>query len=115
MALGNIQIVPRAHEDLLRWSFSHAANHLDFNRLIAQKYNQTLPSYILDPFDSENQATLETWFSQHFQMHLNQNAVLGIAGTLDFGVDWATDEHLQTWIFDNWVDHVQACQILGIG
>ena len=63
----------------------------------------------------ENEATMEVWFSQHFQMHNNQNAILGIAGTLDIGVDWETDEHLQTWILDNWLDHVQACQILGIG
>lgn len=115
MALGNIQNVPRTREDLLRWSFAHAANHLDINRLIAVQFGKTLPSYILDPFDPENEATMEVWFSQHFQMHNNQNAILGIAGTLDIGVDWNSDEHLQTWILDNWLDHVQACEALGIG
>jgi hypothetical protein len=104
--------VPETSEQLAQWSFVNAAVHADINRLILQNFNIIIPSYVLDPIDPTN---MQVWLYQHQLMHLNMDAVLGIAGFDLTDVDFNDKGQFAGWIQDHANEHVQAGQLLNLG
>ena len=98
-------------QTLAEWSFNHAANHRDIVRSIFAKHNQELAEYPLDPMNPNDMAF---WEYQHALMHIEMNAVLGIAGQNLTGVDWNDPQALSEFIDANADEHLQASKILGI-
>lgn len=111
-AVAALYNVPTTDEEWLQWSFAHAAHHHDINRVIFQLLGLQLPEYVLDPF---NHLDANTWAEQHYIMHQNQDAVLGIEGFDLSEVDFSNPEESAGWIFLNASEHYQAAAILGIG
>lgn len=115
MAIAALQNIPGTPEELAQWSFAHAVHHIDINAAIYRIGAIALPEFVLDPFDPSNENAMGTWFYLHQQMHENQNALLGIAGNNLVDVDWSNQGELAGWINLNFVEHLQASNILGVG
>ncbi len=115
MAIAALQNIPGTAEELAIWAFCHQAHHIDINATIYNLANIALPLFILDPFDPNNGDQMGTWAYQHQQMHDNQNALLGIAGNNLVDVDWTNQNELAGWINLNFIEHLQASNILGVG
>jgi hypothetical protein len=104
--------VPGTDEELVEWSFAHAAHHADIIRVIYQINQVALPSFILDPVDINNS---EIWADQHQQMHLQMDAILGISPLNIDEWDWRDKSTLGGNIWANFSEHLQASEILEIG
>lgn len=115
MAIAAIQNIPGTPEELAQWAFAHQAHHVDINFAIYRLSNIALPQYILDPFDPNNQDQMGSWSYLHQLMHQNQNFLLGIAGNNLVDVDWTKAEELAGWVQLNFIEHLEASNILGVG
>lgn len=104
--------VPQTDEQRAVWSFAHAAHHQDIVRVIYQITKIALPVYILDPFDINR---TEVWADQHQQMHNDMDKLLGISPFNLDDVDWKDKNTIGGWVFNNFVEHYQAANILEIG
>ena len=104
--------VPGNPQELAEWSFAHMAHHQDIIRVIYQITKQALPVYILDPVDIENS---QVWADQHQQMHTAMDAILGISGFNLDDWDWKNQSTLAGNVYNNFVEHLQAANILEIG
>lgn len=104
--------IPASDEELLQWSFVHAAQHLEISNAIYARTLIVLPQFLLDPFDPKNRSSMETWAYQHQLMHNNQNQILGIEGFDLTDVNWQDQEERAAWISLNANEHVQASNIL---
>lgn len=111
-SIASLANVPSTYEELMQWSFAHAAAHRDINRTIQEQIGPILVDYVLDPIDINN---AQLWLAQHQTMHLNQDAFLGISGFDLSEVDFNDVNSLAGWIFPHFLEHQQAAQILGIG
>lgn len=103
--------VPSNQQELDTWAFAHAAHHQDINRLIFQKYNLTLTSYVLDPFDPN---AADNWLYQHQTMHQEFDAILGITGFDLLDVNFKDKGEVAGWVYLNANEHYQAANILEI-
>ena len=121
MPLSEIVQMPVTADEVKRWSFAHMANHRDIIRRIYETTTPVPPAttpppislnpYPLDPFDPDN---LDQWLYQHSVMHVEMDAVLGIAGYNLLDLDWRDPDQLREWISFNSDEHVQASRLLGI-
>src|ERR1700677_1208357 len=120
MPLAEIKQVPLTPDDIKRWSFAHMANHLDIIRRIYETTTPVPPAttpapislnpYPLDPMNIDN---LGIWLYNHAIMHVQMDAVLGIAGYNLLDLDWRDPDQLVEWIDFNSDEHIQACRFLG--
>lgn len=115
MAIAALQNIPGTPEELAQWAFAHQAHHVDLNAAIYNQLNIALPQFVLDPFDPSNEDQMGTWSYLHQQMHENQNFILGLAGANLVDVDWSKPEELAAWVQLNFIEHLQASNILGVG
>ena len=111
MGLAAIENIPVDQPTTDQWAFSHMAHHRDINRKIFELHGIEIPEFNLDPFDPND---IGTFRYQHQQMHNLQNAVLGIAGGDLTDVEWQDQEQRASWIQLNFIEHLQANQILGV-
>ncbi len=111
MALAQLTEIPEKPGDLAHWSFAHMANHLDIVRRIKETKHIGFNTFPLDPFDPSN---IDQWLYQHAVMHVQMDAVLGIAGYNLLELDWRDPAQLSEWIGFNADEHVIASGILGI-
>jgi hypothetical protein len=121
MPLSEIVQMPVTADEVKRWSFAHMANHRDIIRRIYETTTPVPPAttpppislnpYPLDPFDPDN---LDQWLYQHSVMHVEMDAVLGIAGYNLLDLDWRDPDQLREWISFNSDEHVIASRLLGI-
>ncbi len=112
MSIASLANIPSTDEERAQWAFSHMAHHRDISQQIYLLVKIALPEYILEPVNPND---VSTWEYQHQQMHDNQNQLLGITGQDLTGVDWKDQRLLAAWIQLNFVEHLQASNILGIG
>lgn len=115
MAIAALQNVPGTPEELAQWAFCHQAHHADIIQRIYDLALIALPVFILDPFDPNNQEQMGVWAYLHQQMHDNQNALLGIEGGNLVDVDFTNQDELAGWIQQNFSEHLQAANALGVG
>lgn len=113
--IAGIYNIPGNAQEMAQWSFVHAAHHTDINAAIYNALGIALPAYVLDPFNPEDPASVESWAYLHQSMHQNQNAILGIAGLDLTDVDWQDDGAKAAWVQANFSEHFQAANILQIG
>lgn len=114
MSIAALFNIPGTDEELLAWSFAHAAHHLDLINFI---YNQTqiaLPVFVLDPFNPKDPGSIGAWAYQHQVMHQNQNTLLGINGFDLTSIDWQDQNQVAAWIQLNATEHVEAANITGV-
>lgn len=111
MGLASIENTPTDQPTTDDWAFSHMAHHRDINRKIFELHGIEIPEYNLDPFNATDTVTFAY---QHQEMHNDQNAVLGIAGNDLTDVQWQDQEQRASWIQLNFLEHLQANQILGV-
>ncbi len=121
MPLSEIVQMPVTADEVKRWSFAHMANHRDIIRRIYEITTPVPPAttpppislnpYPLDPFNPDN---LDQWLYQHSVMHVEMDAVLGIAGYNLLDLDWRDPDQLREWISFNSDEHVIASRLLGI-
>ena len=114
MSLGQLWNAPRTPQALAEWSFANAAHHADIVRVIFQTTGQVLSSYVLDPF-SPGDAGFDTWLYQHFAMHQQMDAILGIQGYDLTDVDPTSRQLTEIWVAAHAVEHMQAGQKLNLG
>lgn len=114
MSLGALWNAPRTPQQLAEWSFANAAAHRDIVRVIFQTTGQVLDSYVLDPFDPRD-AGFDTWLYQHFVMHQQMDAILGIQGYDLTDVDTVDRHFTEIWIAAHAIEHMQAGQRLNLG
>ena len=115
MSIAALYNIPTNEAQLAQWSFVNAAQHADIIRLIFQTRGQQLDAFVLDPFDPQDPASMQTWAYQHQVMHQQMDAVLGISGYDLTEVDFTNQGVLAGWIASHALEHVQAAQILGVG
>ena len=112
MSLAGLYNVPQTPDQLAQWSFINAAAHVDINRVVFQRFNIALASYVLDPI---NPTDMQTWLVQHQIMHQQMDAVLGIAGYDLLDVDLNDRGQFAAWIQDHASEHLQVGQLLNLG
>jgi len=115
MSLAALWNIPQTENQLAEWSFVNAAAHQDIVRLIFQTTGQRLDQYVLDPFDPRDPASFQPWLYQHYTMHQQMDAVLGISGYDLTDVDFSNPGIIAGWIQSHAIEHQQAGQILGLG
>ena len=115
MTIAGLYNIPVTEPQLAQWSFDNATAHADIVRLIFQNYGQQLDTYVLDPFDPQDESQMQAWLYQHQIMHQQMDAILGIAGYDLTDVDFTNQGILAGWIASHANEHVQAGQILGLG
>lgn len=114
-AIAALANIPGTTEELMQWSFAHAAHHVDINRRIYEIASIALPAFVLDPFDPQDPTAVHNWAYLHQLMHTNQNLVLGIAGQDLTEIDWEDQGERAGWINAHFSEHYQAANTLGIG
>ncbi len=97
--------------DWASFSFPHAAQHRDYNRVIFQRFGVSLNEFVLDPLDPQN---LGAWVDHHATMHDQINAILNIPGYNLREVDFNDRESLQTWSDLHQDVHTRTSRILGL-
>jgi hypothetical protein len=112
MAVAEFMHVPTDQATFEQWNFAHAAHHLNILQLIAQNFNKTLSSYVLDPADPND---MSYWAYFHQVMHNEMNSVLGIQGEDLTDIDPKDSDIMADWVYANGNEHQQAATILGIG
>jgi hypothetical protein len=112
MSLAGLYNIPETETQLAEWSFINAAAHADINRVILQRFNVIIPSFVLDPIDPRN---MQAWLYQHQQMHSDMDFVLGIQGFDLTDVNWQDQSQFAGWIQSHAAEHMQAGQILNLG
>jgi hypothetical protein len=113
MAIASIANVPGDWPSLQHWSFAHLAHHRDCIAAVLRKYGVSLPLYPLDPIVEEN---MQNFLRQHQQMHGDLIQQLQLpAGQNLLQVDWMNQQQLQTWISQNFTEHLQFQNTLGVG
>lgn len=112
MSLAGLYNVPETPDQFAQWSFINAAAHADINRVIFERVNVVISSFVLDPI---NPADLQNWLANHQIMHQQMDAVLGIAGYDLFDVDFTDRGQFASWIQSHASEHLQAGQILNLG
>ncbi len=115
MSLAALYNIPQTPHQLAEWSFVNASAHADIVRLIFQNYGKVIDSYVLDPFDPRDEDSMQVWVYQHYVMHQQMDAILGIAGYDLTDVDFTNQGILAGWIQSHASEHLQAGQILGLG
>ncbi len=103
---------PTDEKSWLEWSFHNADQH---NLIVSSLFNQqgvSLPAYVLDPIPSFD---IANWLRRHQDIHLRQNAVLGIAGSDLTDVDFQNKAQLEAWVQLHFVEHLAASSKLGLG
>lgn len=115
MSLAALFNVPEDPDQLAQWSFVNAAAHTDIIRVVYQRAGVVLSSYVLDPLDPTNPASMQTWLYQHQLMHQQMDQVLGIAGYDLLDVDLTDRGQFAAWIQSHASEHLQAGQILNLG
>lgn len=111
-AVAGIYNVPSTRQDLDTWAFQHAAHHRDINRVIFELLGITVPEYVLDPVNPDDN---NVWRYQHQVMHSFMDAILGISGYNLLTLSWNDEKLLGGWIYLNASEHYQAANLLGIG
>jgi len=114
MSLAALWNVPQTPAETAQWSFVNAAAHTDIIRVIFQTTGLVLDSYVLDPFDPKDDG-FETWLYQHFVMHQQMDAILGIQGYDLSEADFSNDTAAAVWTAAHAVEHLQAGQKLNLG
>ena len=112
MALAALLNFPQSPEEMSMWAFAHQAHHTDILRRISETQSQNLTSYMLDPF---NPADMDSWLSNHYQMHLEMDKTLNIEGFDLSELDWNDPLSVVDWLQKHFVEHAIAAQLLGIG
>lgn len=115
MSLAALYNIPQTDDQLAEWSFVNAAAHTDLIRVIFEQSGQTLDSFVLDPFNPQDQTSMQAWLYQHQVMHQQMDAALGIQGYDLLDVDFTNEGELAGWIEAHAIEHVQAGQILNLG
>lgn len=111
-AIAAIYNVPGRRDDLLSWSFAHAAHHHDIVRRIYELAGTRLDEFVLDPFNPDRPGV---WLYQHQQMHRQMDSILGISSYNLLEADFKDQNELAGWIWLNADEHYQAANILGLG
>ena len=115
MSLAALWNIPETEAQLAQWSFVNASAHADIVRVIFQRVGVVLDSFVLDPFNPKDPASFDPWVYQHYVMHQQMDAILGIQGYDLTSVDFTDDGNLAGWIQSHAVEHQQAGQILNLG
>lgn len=109
--LAGLSNVPGTESEFGLWGGTHAAHHRDVNATIKRLFNITLPEYILDPFDVQDNSG---FMAQHQDLHNQVNNVLGIPSNYDLTeVDVNDPDAWGGWIFLNFEEHRQWAGSLG--
>lgn len=111
-SIASLYNTPTTQDELLAWSFAHAAHHRDIARRIFELVGKNLDQYVLDPFDANEPGV---WLYQHQTMHAQMDPILGIEGYDLLDVDFNDYSNLSGWIYLNADEHKQAANILGFG
>ena len=114
MSIAALWNAPVDQVQLAQWSFANAAAHADIIRVVFERAGRQLDSYVLDPFDPR-QDGFDLWLYQHFVMHQQMDAILGIQGYDLTDVDFGDAGSLAVWTAAHAVEHMQAGQILNLG
>jgi hypothetical protein len=114
MSIAALWNVPRTPAETAEWSFVNAAAHADIVRVIFQTTGQVLDSYVLDPFDPKGDS-FDTWLYQHFTMHQQMDAILGIQGYDLTDADFSDESATAVWVAAHVIEHLQAAQKLNLG
>jgi hypothetical protein len=114
MPIASFNVIPADQNGWAQFSFAHIVSHRDINRFINQKIGKTLAEYVLDPMPLFPEPSMDLWDTLHYQMHLNQNAALGIQGANLGDIDWKDSSSVGWFVQQNYIDHYRASKILGI-
>ena len=115
MSLAALWNIPETDDQLSEWSFQNAAAHADIVRVIYQLTGQQLDQFVLDPFNPKDPGSFQPWLYQHYAMHQQMDAILGIQGYDLTDVDFTNEGLLAGWIQTHASEHMQAGQILNLG
>jgi hypothetical protein len=111
MPLAQILHIPEGKDGLLFWSFSHDQQHQQIVQALNSKFALSLPVYILNPI---SETDFEGWITRHQQAHNDFNAALNFNGADLSGLDLNDPKKVQAFEWFNFVEHQNACAILGL-
>jgi hypothetical protein len=114
MPLAQLSAVPRTPTELQEWAFANAASHRDIIRLVAATKGAKLVEYPLEPFDPADAGQLNSFLSQHQDMHLAMDTALGLPSYNLSEVDWNDTTALAQWISQHFIEHQAASSLLGV-
>lgn len=111
MSVDRLLSVPKTSQDWWSWSFNHAQDHIDIIQAIKGKTNVNLTQYQLDPINFDD---IEGWEFRHLQTHIDMDNALGIQSADIGDFDINDPQSLEQFISNNWQEHNNAHQTLGI-
>jgi len=97
-------------DDFTRWSFAHAADHRDIDRVILRTLGIRVVEYVLDPFRRDD----SSWLYRHQAMHDQMNNALDIQGYDLLSIDWRDPQDVIRWMNDNGDNHDRARTLLNL-
>lgn len=111
MPLADLISVPTRPDDFSLFAFANQDQHRLINAAILKAHGTVLAEYALDPMPVRD---MSEWLDLHQQMHINQNAILGIEGYNLMDLDPKDPHDMAAWMAQHFQEHALAAQILGI-
>ena len=108
MPLPQIQF---ANGGLDKWMWDHWNDHLEIWQAILKQKSSSLTQWPIFPFTPESP---ESWARMHQQAHSDMNGALGLSGTNLQQVDFDNQESADEFYDNNFVEHSNAREALGI-
>ena len=110
--LAGVLNVPETSEDWSRWSFNNQDAVNQIRAAIQTQYSLSLPDYQIEPLDFDD---IAGWLENNQAAHTAFTGVLGLQSSDLQHTDLADPNQRQAWIYLNYQELSQACQMLKIG
>lgn len=110
--LAALQTTPRSEQEWSWWSLQNKDCIDQIRAAILAQRNIRLPEYPLDPIPFQD---LVTWLNNNQQAHLDFTNALGQQSNDLLHTNFNDPGELQSWVYLNWMELVNACATLRIG
>jgi len=110
-AVNDLLNVPKNQDDLNRWSFNHAQDHLEIIQAIQKAGKGSLIQYQIDPIAYNNPSE---FLRRHAQTHTDMNAALGLQSIDLSETDFSDPNVFSAWVYSNYQEHNNVHLALGI-
>ena len=104
-AANSLLNVPKNIDELNRWSFNHAQDHLLIIQTIKQQGGPSLIQYQIDPIAYNNPSE---FLRRHAQTHTDMNEALGLQSIDLSETDFSDPNVFAAWVYSNYQEHNNA-------
>jgi len=111
MSIAGLYQIPRTPEEISRWVFDNAADHIVIINAISDQKGRLLTSYVIDPLP---QVDVPNWLWRHQTMHSDMDGILRTGGNDFSGLDFHDPVALEYLVQLHFNEHLAAHAALGI-